>query len=341
MLHAPLPSSGISVPSVPSSPSASGYDCPSPAFSDIPVCMETANKYITMLNSQELEERAAVPEPFTSDKHLLLPSAESISPLPELGSSQETVFDRFVDEATLRTEETGGLLGNINLFGVLLNADTYETGCSDAEMPFELTSSPERKPVRAKAADRIVDMKENSLSKTYEALSDNASGIAFERPLDFSIPMRERLGRNMSDRQEESRKRRTRSLNESEELPRKKTSASRLRSMKNETSDAGKSAAKRPMSGATLPQLDENELLTQVVWKKTASGRYVCPYPNCSKSFERKFNGSTHYATHFDVRKYPCDACERSFTRSYDLKRHQKLHRRNVKGCSKVLDDSD
>ncbi|KAJ3168871.1 Metallothionein expression activator [Geranomyces variabilis] len=61
-------------------------------------------------------------------------------------------------------------------------------------------------------------------------------------------------------------------------------------------------------------------------WARTAAGRYRCPHRGCMKTFQRKFNGSTHYATHFDLRQFSCPQCPRTFTRSYDLKRHCRLH---------------
>ncbi|KAI8919942.1 hypothetical protein DFJ77DRAFT_546075 [Powellomyces hirtus] len=62
-------------------------------------------------------------------------------------------------------------------------------------------------------------------------------------------------------------------------------------------------------------------------WTRTAAGFFKCPYRGCDKTFQRKFNGSTHYATHFGVRDFSCHMCDRTFTRSYDLKRHCKLHK--------------
>ncbi|KAI9098712.1 hypothetical protein DFS34DRAFT_86763 [Phlyctochytrium arcticum] len=86
-----------------------------------------------------------------------------------------------------------------------------------------------------------------------------------------------------------------------------------------------------PESEDSLSSPDESDtvktLTSSVVWEKDNSGRFVCPQRGCKKTFERKFNGSTHYATHFDVRMHSCSACNKTFTRSYDLKRHQKLHK--------------
>ncbi|KAJ3007165.1 hypothetical protein HKX48_009280 [Thoreauomyces humboldtii] len=69
-------------------------------------------------------------------------------------------------------------------------------------------------------------------------------------------------------------------------------------------------------------------------WERTSTGRYKCPHRECTKTFVRKFNGTTHYATHFDVRHFACPHCPRTFTRSYDLKRHCKLHQKSKPGLS-------
>ncbi|KAI8807150.1 hypothetical protein BJ742DRAFT_813616 [Cladochytrium replicatum] len=56
------------------------------------------------------------------------------------------------------------------------------------------------------------------------------------------------------------------------------------------------------------------------------TGHFHCPAPMCQRSFDRKFNLRTHYAsTHARLRAFECEVCERSFARRYDLQRHVRL----------------
>ncbi|KAJ3009275.1 Metallothionein expression activator [Thoreauomyces humboldtii] len=87
-----------------------------------------------------------------------------------------------------------------------------------------------------------------------------------------------------------------------------------------------------PPTDTTLSSSTSNIVPVVSDWTRTSDGRYECPQHDCDKTFVRKFNGMTHYATHFDVRQFACRHCPRTFTRSYDLKRHCKLHQMGKQG---------
>ncbi|KAI8809612.1 hypothetical protein BJ742DRAFT_656559, partial [Cladochytrium replicatum] len=51
---------------------------------------------------------------------------------------------------------------------------------------------------------------------------------------------------------------------------------------------------------------------------------YHCP--SCSRTFTRRFNLKTHFAsTHCKVREFPCPHCRHAFSRRYDLRRHLRM----------------
>ncbi|KAJ3007040.1 hypothetical protein HKX48_009335 [Thoreauomyces humboldtii] len=52
------------------------------------------------------------------------------------------------------------------------------------------------------------------------------------------------------------------------------------------------------------------------------NGMFVCPVESCSKEFNRRYNLKTHFASHLTLRPFDCPACDRTFTRRADARRH-------------------
>ncbi|KAI9336378.1 hypothetical protein BDR26DRAFT_865022, partial [Obelidium mucronatum] len=50
---------------------------------------------------------------------------------------------------------------------------------------------------------------------------------------------------------------------------------------------------------------------------------FSCPFPDCSRSFDRSFNLRAHYSTHLGMKFFTCEGCSKKFTRRFDVKRHQ------------------
>ena len=66
---------------------------------------------------------------------------------------------------------------------------------------------------------------------------------------------------------------------------------------------------------------DDRFWIIETVDKDKSDNRYHCPI--CVKTFTRKYNLKSHYAsTHILIKAYTCPYCHKSFARKYDLKRH-------------------
>ncbi|SCV00082.1 LAME_0G07404g1_1 [Lachancea meyersii CBS 8951] len=55
---------------------------------------------------------------------------------------------------------------------------------------------------------------------------------------------------------------------------------------------------------------------------------FQCLYPDCGKTFRRRYNIRSHIQTHLEDRPYHCDyeGCGKAFVRNHDLIRHKKIH---------------
>ncbi|KAI8802666.1 hypothetical protein BJ742DRAFT_683894 [Cladochytrium replicatum] len=68
---------------------------------------------------------------------------------------------------------------------------------------------------------------------------------------------------------------------------------------------------------------------------KSTATSFPCPFPECNKVFQQKFNLKSHLRSHATERAYQCNMCEAAFRRSHDLKRHHRSLHTQVKpfGC--------
>lgn len=61
---------------------------------------------------------------------------------------------------------------------------------------------------------------------------------------------------------------------------------------------------------------------------KGGRSKFACDYPNCGKSFTRRFNLQTHMKIHNPERErqHKCSLCSKTFYKEYDLQRHLTTH---------------
>ncbi|KAH7588481.1 Zinc finger C2H2 type domain signature [Nakaseomyces glabratus] len=69
--------------------------------------------------------------------------------------------------------------------------------------------------------------------------------------------------------------------------------------------------------------------------KELPDRMYECLYPQCGKTFKRRYNIRSHIQTHLEDRPYRCDydGCDKAFVRNHDLVRHKKTHQEKSYAC--------
>jgi hypothetical protein len=74
-----------------------------------------------------------------------------------------------------------------------------------------------------------------------------------------------------------------------------------------------------------LGTLEDIRNFFSLIDKDPASGRFVCPYEGCPKTFNRRFSLRCHYcAAHAKMKDFSCDICGKSFAKKYDMNRHRR-----------------
>jgi KRAB domain-containing zinc finger protein len=96
----------------------------------------------------------------------------------------------------------------------------------------------------------------------------------------------------------------------------KDTTASATSSSSSSSSSSGEDEHPRPPSPATS---------TGVIVQDEATGRFVCDFVGCDKTFTLRNNLARHRRTHQGA-SYQCPECDKSYTQSGDLKRHLSIH---------------
>ncbi|KAI9105350.1 hypothetical protein DFS34DRAFT_568576, partial [Phlyctochytrium arcticum] len=78
--------------------------------------------------------------------------------------------------------------------------------------------------------------------------------------------------------------------------------------------------ASRPRRCSTISSSQQQQPYSRTL-KSPKS--HFCSYPNCHRSFTRKFNLTSHIqAAHSSVRPFTCPDCPATFARKHDLRRH-------------------
>ncbi|CAO3607991.1 unnamed protein product [Cunninghamella echinulata] len=58
----------------------------------------------------------------------------------------------------------------------------------------------------------------------------------------------------------------------------------------------------------------------------TPKPSHQCDYPGCNKTFTRSYNLKSHMRSHLNEKPYECDLCTKKFARQHDRDRHKKIH---------------
>ena len=60
-----------------------------------------------------------------------------------------------------------------------------------------------------------------------------------------------------------------------------------------------------------------------------------CPFPGCDKIFNRSYNFKSHLKIHSGEKPFQCNHCELSFARCHDMRRHEKIHKKEFQNLNR------